>query len=135
MLYLYVVSCSFLLFLLLHLVHHPTSHAHVKSHGSAFLRQGAFVFGVGSFIYHLLEFTTYFIIDLHPNCVDILHTFNSFLAILFVILQVNIHTYDTYHYQYLMKIVSDDNHHHVSQIEYLSWKWTSSLWIDAFAYH
>jgi len=88
MLYLYLVSCSFLLYLLLHLVHHPSSHAHVKSHGSAFLRQGAFVFGVGSFIYHLLEFTTYFIIDLHPNCVDVLHTFNSFLAILYVVLQM-----------------------------------------------
>ena len=88
MVYLYVVSCAFLLYLLLHLVYPPNSHANVKSHGSAFLRQGAFIFGVGSFIYHLLEFTTYFIIDLHPNCMDVLHTVNSFLSIIFVILQM-----------------------------------------------
>jgi len=88
MLYLYMVSCAFLLYLLLHLVHPKNSHANIKSHGSGFLRQGAFVFGLGSFMYHLLEFTTYFIIDLHPNCMDFLHTFNSFLASVFVILQM-----------------------------------------------
>ena len=59
----------------------------VRSHGSGFLRQGAVVFGIGSFIYHLLEFITYFIIDLHPNCLDIVHTVISFLAIIFILLQ------------------------------------------------
>ena len=45
------------------------------------------MFGIGSFIYHLLEFITYFIIDLHPNCLDIVHTVISFLAIIFICLQ------------------------------------------------
>jgi len=88
MLYLYLVSCAFLLYLLLHLAHPPHSHANIRSHGSAFLRQGAFVFGVGSIAYHVLEFTSYFIIDLHPNCMDVLHTVMSFFSILFVILQM-----------------------------------------------
>ena len=88
MLYLYLFSCTFLIYLLLRLVHHPNSHANIKSHGSAFLRQGACVFGVGAFMCHLLEFTTHFIIDLHPNCMDFLHTVNSFLSIIFVVLQV-----------------------------------------------
>ena len=66
--------------------HHHHDH-HIRSHGSGFLRQGAAVFGVGSFIYHLLEFITYFIIDLHPNCLDIVHTVISFLAIIFICLQ------------------------------------------------
>ena len=51
------------------------------------------MFGIGSFIYHLLEFITYFIIDLHPNCLDVLHTVNSFLSIIFVVLQVLITQY------------------------------------------
>ena len=87
LLYLYLLSCLFLLYLLVCLVRHPHTHDHVKSHGSGFLRQGAVVFGIGSFIYHLLEFITYFIIDLHPNCLDIVHTVISFLAIIFIVLQ------------------------------------------------
>ena len=87
LMYLYLGSSTFLLYLLTHLVRLPTSYDNVKSHGSGFLRQGALVFGIGSFIYYLLEFITYFIIDLHPNCLDVLHTVNSFLSIIFVILQ------------------------------------------------
>ena len=87
LLYLYLLSCLFLVYLLVCLVRHPHTHDHVKSHGSGFLRQGAVVFGIGSFIYHLLEFITYFIIDLHPNCLDIVHTVISFLAIIFICLQ------------------------------------------------
>jgi len=88
MTYLYLISCLFLLYLLFHLAHPPNSHANIRSHGSAFLRQGALVFGLGSFTYHVLEFITYFIIDLHPNCLDVLHTINSFFSILFVVLQM-----------------------------------------------
>jgi hypothetical protein len=67
MVYLYVVSCAFLLYLLLHLVYPPNSHANVKSHGSAFLRQGAFVFGVGSFMYSIHEDITG---DAHEDSVN-----------------------------------------------------------------
>jgi len=87
MLYLYLVSSVFLLYILLYLSQPPHSYAHIRSHGSAFLRQGALIFGIGSFLYHSLEFTTYFIIDLHPHCLDVLNTVNSFLSIIFVILQ------------------------------------------------
>ena len=88
MMYLYLGSCSFLIYFLCVLVKSSRTYDNVKSHGSGFLRQGAFVFGIGSFIYHLLEFITHFIIDFHPNCLDVLHTVNSFLSIIFVLLQV-----------------------------------------------
>ena len=81
--------------------------AFFQSHGSGFLRQGAFVFGIGSFIYHLLEFITYFIIDLHPNCMDVLHTVNSFLSIIFVILQVCIFIRNFFHPNKLLTIKSN----------------------------
>ena len=52
--------------------------------------QGALVFGLGSFTYHLLEFTEYFIIDLHDHCYDISSTAISFLSLVFVCLQVTV---------------------------------------------
>ena len=85
--FLYSVSCLFLLYILLYLARLPTSYDNIKSHGSGFLRQGAVVFGVGSFIYHLLEFIEYFIIDLHPHCYDIASTAISCLSLVFVALQ------------------------------------------------
>ena len=88
MCFLYSVSCLFLLYILLYLARLPTSYDHIKSHGSGFLRQGAVVFGLGSFIYHLLEFIEYFIIDLHPHCYDITSTIISFLSLVFVSLQI-----------------------------------------------
>jgi len=90
MMYLYLGSCSFLIYFLCVLVKSSRTYDNVKSHGSGFLRQGAFVFGIGSFIYHLLEFITHFIIDFHPNCLDVLHTVNSFLSIIFVLLQAGV---------------------------------------------
>ena len=90
MLYLYLLSCVFLVYILIYLSRPPHSYAHIRSHGSAFLRQGALIFGIGSFAYHSLEFITYFIIDLHPHCMDVLNTVNSFLSLLFVILQVGL---------------------------------------------
>ena len=74
MFYLYSLSSLFLLYILLCLARNPSSFDHTKSHGSGFLRQGALVFGVGSFVYHLFEFVEYFIIDLHPHCQDISST-------------------------------------------------------------
>ena len=88
MLYLYSVSSLFLLYFLLYLARSSTSFDNIKSHGSGFLRQGALVFGLGSFVYHLLEFIEYFIIDLHPDCYQISSTMISSLSLLFVILQV-----------------------------------------------
>ena len=68
------------------------------------MRQGAVLFGLGSLAYCLLgifphfpanisptqffsEFVTFFIIDLHPDCTDLLVSANSLLAILLVLLQ------------------------------------------------
>ena len=67
------------------------------------MRQGAVLFGLGSLAYCLLgifihqsphlvirkfsEFITFFIIDLHPDCTDLLVSANSLLAILFIVLQ------------------------------------------------
>merc|ERR1719220_964959 len=85
LLYLYSVSCIFLISILGWLGRPPFSSIHIRSHGSTFLRHGAVLFGLGSFAYCLLEFVTFFIIDLHPDCTDWLVSVNSVLAILVVV--------------------------------------------------
>jgi len=87
LLYLYSVSCIFLILILQWLGRPPFSSIHIRSHGSTFLRQGAVLFGVGSLSYCFLEFITFFIIDLHPDCTDLLVSANSILAIVLVVLQ------------------------------------------------
>ena len=49
----------FLLYLLTFLTKPPRSHQNKRSHGSAFLRQGAVVFGVGSLLYFLSHLVTH----------------------------------------------------------------------------
>ena len=86
--YLYIISCIFLLYLILYLARLPTTHDNVKSHGTGFLRQGAVVFGLGSFMYHLLEFVEYFILRLDPHCyAGVATTLISGLALVFAGLQ------------------------------------------------
>jgi len=87
LLYLYSVSCIFLIIILGWLGRPPFSSIHIRSHGSTFLRQGAVLFGIGSLAYCLLEFVTFFIIDLHPDCTDLLVSANSLLAIILLLLQ------------------------------------------------
>ena len=53
--YLMLVSSLFLLYLLVFLTQPPRSHQNKKSHGSAFLRQGAVIFGVGSLLYFIFN--------------------------------------------------------------------------------
>ena len=53
--YLLLVSCLFLLYLLVFLTRPPRAHQNRKSHGSAFLRQGAVIFGVGSLLYFIFD--------------------------------------------------------------------------------
>ena len=86
--YLYIVSCLFLLYMILYLARLPTTHDNVKSHGTGFLRQGAVVFGLGSMMYHLLEFVEYFILRLDPHCyAAVQSTLISGLAVVFAGLQ------------------------------------------------
>ena len=86
--YLYIISCLFLLYIILYLARLPTTHDNSKSHGTGFLRQGAVVFGVGAFMYHLLEFIQYFILDLDPHCsAAVMSTAISCLALVFAGLQ------------------------------------------------
>jgi len=84
LLYMLLVSCLFLLYLLLVLKKPPNSHSNKKSHGSAFLRQGATVFGFGTAVYLLFTIISY-ISDF--ECVGSVVTINSILALIFVILQ------------------------------------------------
>ena len=51
LLYMLAVSCGFMIYLLVFLTQPPRSHPNHKSHGSAFLRQGATVFGAGTAFY------------------------------------------------------------------------------------
>ena len=51
----------FLLYLLTFLTRPPRSHQNRRSHGSAFLRQGAVVFGVGSLLYFISNLVTHFL--------------------------------------------------------------------------
>ena len=53
--YLMLVSSIFLLYLLVFLTRPPRAHQNKKSHGSAFLRQGAVIFGVGSLLYFIFN--------------------------------------------------------------------------------
>ena len=50
-----LVSCIFLVYLLVFLTQPPRAHQNKKSHGSAFLRQGAVIFGVGSLLYFIFN--------------------------------------------------------------------------------
>jgi len=85
LLYMLVVSCLFLIYLLVFLTRPPRSHSHKKSHGSAFLRQGAAVFGIGTCFYFVITLASHII---NFKCVGPIRTINSFLAIVFVVLQM-----------------------------------------------
>ena len=85
----YSGSCLALLYLLLYTVKLPSTFDHTESHASFFLRLGAIIFGLGSLIFHLLETILYIMIDAsQEGCVDYVHTTNSVLSVLFVLLQV-----------------------------------------------
>ena len=53
--YLMLVSSVFLLYVLVFLTQPPRAHQNNKSHGSAFLRQGAVIFGLGSLLYFIFN--------------------------------------------------------------------------------
>jgi len=84
-LYMLTVACVFLIYLLAYLIKPPNSHRHKKSHGSAFLRQGAAVFGAGTTFYFVINFASYII---NMDCVGTVRNVNAFLALLFTILQM-----------------------------------------------
>lgn len=85
LLYMLVLSCGFLIYLLAYLIKTPHSHSNKKSHGSAFLRQGAAVFGVGTCFYFLISLASHI---LNIACVGPIRTINSFLAVVFTLLQM-----------------------------------------------
>eukprot|EP00092_Neocalanus_flemingeri_P015108 GFUD01016321.1.p1 GENE.GFUD01016321.1~~GFUD01016321.1.p1 ORF type:complete len:518 (+),score=114.00 GFUD01016321.1:44-1597(+) len=85
LLYMLLTSCMFLIYLLVYLTRPPRSHSNKKSHGSAFLRQGAAVFGIGTCFYTLITLASHI---LNFNCVGPIRTINSCLSIVFITLQM-----------------------------------------------
>ena len=100
----YSGSCLALLYLLLYTVKLPSTFDHTESHASFFLRLGAIIFGLGSLIFHLLETILYIMIDAsQEGCVDYVHTTNSVLSVLFVLLQVQI--WKTFFYTFFVMLI------------------------------
>ena len=68
-LYLTAASSGFLIYLLVFLTKPPRSHQNRRSHGSAFLRQGAVIFGLGSVLFFGLDTAGHIV---HYECVGLL---------------------------------------------------------------
>lgn len=90
--YLLLMSVVFLVYILVYLTKTNTEDVRTwpnhRSHGSAFLRQGAIVFGLGTLVYATLEFISFFQVLPESACYDIVHPIVFFLFAVFTILQV-----------------------------------------------
>jgi len=90
LLYLYLVSNIYLVLILAH--HSRPAHAqqHPSSHGSAFLRNGAVLFGIGSLLYTFLNFIGSVLSEgaEGSTCHYLVHRLNSFFLSTFVLLQM-----------------------------------------------
>ena len=89
-LYLTSISSMFLIYMMVHLSKPPRSHQHRKSHGSAFLRQGAIVFGFGSVILFTMDSAAH---TVNFECTGTLRTVTGFSTIIFFVVQVTIENY------------------------------------------
>lgn len=84
-LYLLLVSCLSFLYILVYLAPSPSraQHSH-HSHGSAFLRQGAVLFGSGMLLHTILNFME---LVSFPSCLSWVQLASRLLSIVFVVLQ------------------------------------------------
>merc|ERR1719203_2197515 len=85
--YLLLISILFLLYVFIYLIRSssiPRIWSHHKSHGSAFLRQGAIVFGLGTVVYALVEFTSTFQVFRDSPCNDNNHLFHTLVYLLLI---------------------------------------------------
>eukprot|EP00088_Acartia_fossae_P065240 TRINITY_DN8043_c0_g1_i2.p1 TRINITY_DN8043_c0_g1~~TRINITY_DN8043_c0_g1_i2.p1 ORF type:complete len:570 (+),score=103.47 TRINITY_DN8043_c0_g1_i2:59-1768(+) len=88
--YLYTLSIIYLTSLLLYFSGETHSRHCTHSHGSAFVRQGAFIFGLGAVIYTILDFLTTVLSSRVQDslCHSPVNTFNAVLLLIFIILQM-----------------------------------------------
>ena len=84
-LYLTSISSMFLIYMMTYLSKPPRSHQNRKSHGSAFLRQGAIVFGFGSVILFTMDSAAH---TVNFECTGSLRTVTGFSTIIFFVVQV-----------------------------------------------
>ena len=82
-----VGSVAFQIYLLAYLVKHTNTFENKMSHASGFLRWGAAMFGLGSFIWHILELFLFVKIGIDDSTYRF-HSVTSFLSNMFIILQV-----------------------------------------------
>ena len=85
--YMLVGSVAFQIYLLANLVKHTNTFENKMSHASGFLRWGAAMFGLGSFIWHILELFLFVKIGIDDSTYRF-HSVTSFLSNMFIILQV-----------------------------------------------
>ena len=85
--YMLVGSVAFQIYLLAYLVKHTNTFENKMSHASGFLRWGAAMFGLGSFIWHILELFLFVKIGIDDSTYRF-HSVTSFLSNMFIILQV-----------------------------------------------
>lgn len=89
--YLIVVSDVFLLYILVYVVHRNDRKAKVgpneKSHGSATIRVGAIIFGVGAAIHFIIRIINEFDKKSDPECFNPIIAATDVAAVIFVVLQ------------------------------------------------
>jgi len=90
--YLLLISILFLLYVFIYLTRSssedPRTWPNHRSHGSAFLRQGAIVFGLGTLVYTGLEFVSVFQVMPESHCNDNFHSIVFLFFSIFTVLQV-----------------------------------------------
>ena len=87
--YMLVGSVAFQIYLLAYLVKHNNTFENKMSHASGFLRWGAAIFGLGSFIWHILELFLFVKIGIDDSTYRF-HSVTSFFSNMFIILQVTV---------------------------------------------
>jgi len=90
LMYLYTVSIVYLSTVICFYASPRHSALHTKSHGSAFLRQGALVFGFGSSMYTMMEFVSAELSNgaESSSCHETLREVNALLLMVFILLQM-----------------------------------------------
>ena len=127
----------FLIYVLVHNRINRRSHLKGKSHGSAFIRQGAFVFGSGALSIAAMALATL----LFNENAGTLRIVNAALSLTFVVLQViillsffirNNVTMETNETNEKFSLISDVGNNFVSKTQSCFRLWNSSFWVHAF---